>query len=96
MNQTNQPRPYQYHTNRQLDVDFNSIFLNISEKEDRPLIKEAWPILGEMAFRMHRIKDMLKTSEDYGMSSPETKSFVRQLLQDFRQYKLNGAGDQTW
>ena len=68
------PRPYQYHTNRQLDTDFNSLFLDISEKEDHPLITEAWPILGEMAFRMHRIKDMLKTAEDYGMSSPETKA----------------------
>ena len=93
--QLTQPRPFQHYTNRQVAVAYDSVFLNIQEK-NHPLITEAWPILGEMAFRMHRIKEMLRTSEDYGMDSRETKSFLCQLVQDFRQYKLNGAGDQTY
>ena len=77
--------PFQEMTNRQL-----SEMLDAKRKKG---ILEAWPIVGEMARRMRRVQELLRASEDYGMDGPETKELINEIVQTFRTYKLNGAGD---
>ena len=92
-------RPFQYHSNRQLETLLTlgrTTCRNCGcpiEVTEQVAIHD-WALFGEMAIRMNRVQEMLRTSEDYGMTGPETLKFLTNLVQDFRHYKLNGAGDE--
>ena len=78
--------PYEQLTNRQL-------IETLVEKIKGGIVEEIWPVAGEVARRMKRLQELLRTSEDYGMEAPETWEKILEITRDFKTYKLNGAGD---
>ena len=79
-------RPYEELTNRELSETLKA--------KNRKGILEMWPVIGEMARRLRRVRDLLRVSEDFGIDSPETKEMIDDIARTFSTYKLNGAGDQ--
>ena len=78
--------PYEHMTNREL-------YETMKAKSQKGIL-EVWPVVGEMARRMRRVKDLLRVSEDYGMDAQETREMINEIARTFSTYKLNGAGDQ--
>ena len=77
--------PYDQLTNRELDE-------TLKAKQSKGLM-EIWPVVGEMARRLKRIKGLLLCCEECGMGSPELEEEIDGIITTFRTYKLNGAGD---
>lgn len=77
---------YETLTNREL-------YEQLTAKRQKGIL-EIWPVVGEMARRVRRLRELLRVSEDHGFDTPETKEMINEIVQTFTTYKLNGAGDQ--
>lgn len=78
--------PYEQRSNRELDEILKA-------KAQNGTVLDIWPVIGEMAKRTKQLMSLLRVSEDYGIGSPETLEKINEIVQAFRTYKLNGAGD---
>lgn len=77
--------PYEQLINRELDE-------TLKAKRSKGF-DEMWPVIGEMAKRLKRLKELLRCAEDYGIGSPELNEKIDEIVSTFRTYKLNGSGD---
>ena len=77
---------YETMTNREL-------YEQLTAKRQKGIL-EIWPVVGEMARRVRRLRELLRVREDHGFEGPEIREMINEIVQTFSTYKLNGAGDQ--